>query len=124
MARALMEGISYRLAMIYDGLRESRIARSDAVLVGSGGALLASPSWCQIIADVTGAPLHVSDSPEATSRGAAVLVASGVRPSSHVTTSLSDDLVTFRPDVHRHKIYRAAMARQQELYAKLVRFDR
>jgi gluconokinase len=123
MVRALMEGIAYRLATICDALRESGVARSDATLAGSGGALLASPTWCQIIADATGVPLHVADVPEATSRGVAELVIGNWLLDNAERQLPMTNYISFNPDSHRHSIYRAAMARQQELYATLVRSD-
>jgi gluconokinase len=120
--RALMEGIAMRLAMICDALREAGIANKDATLAASGGALQASPAWCQIIADAAGVPLEVADMPEATSRGVALL-ALGSWLSDHQPIANSASLV-YHPIPQHHSIYRAAMARQQELYAKLVRFDR
>jgi gluconokinase len=119
LVRALMEGITLRLAVICDALRESGVARADAALVGSGGALLASPTWCQIIADACGVPLQLADVPEATSRGVAILA----RPDWSARDWLPQADRRFEPDAGRHAIYRAAMARQQELYAKLVRSD-
>lgn len=120
--RALMEGIAMRLATICDALRESSVAARDAVLAASGGALQASPAWCQIIADAAGMPLAVADVPEATSRGAALLAIDAWR----LNDSLRVDLhaLIYQPNPQHHSIYRAAMARQQELYAKLVRSDR
>jgi gluconokinase len=118
--RALMEGVAYRLATICDALRESGIARGDATLVGSGGALLASPTWCQIIADVTGVSLEVADMPEATSKGVAELVVGDWLTGKQQP---APNVQNFEPDAKRHDIYRAAMARQQELYATLVRSD-
>lgn len=134
--RALMEGVAYRLAHICDALRESGAARRDAILIGSGGALQRSPTWRQIIADVTGVPLQLTTEPEATSRGVAVLALKGlpvgpVDPVDRVgrlaDSSLSPTTPTglhvHHPDPERHAIYRAAMARQEELYAQLVRSD-
>jgi gluconokinase len=117
LVRALMEGISLRLAVIYDALRASGLACDGATLVGSGGALLGSPSWGQIISDVCGVPLQLADVPEATSRGTAILA----RPDWPAHDWLPEADRRFEPDAGRHSIYRAAMARQQELYAKLVR---
>lgn len=122
--RALLEAVAFRLAMIHDSLRE--VAEPNATLVGSGGALVASPTWCQIIADATNTPLHISDEPEASAKGVAVLCRVGSEGSSGLSssnlrnlTNLSN-LKTFTPDPTHHKIYRAAMQRQQELYDKLV----
>ncbi|GIV85041.1 MAG: sugar kinase [Candidatus Roseilinea sp.] len=125
-ARALMEAIAYRLAHIGDALRASGAASADAVLVGSGGALRASPTWRQIIADVAGLPLHMASEPEATSRGVAVWVScqvAGLDIQRQAADPLGN-LATHQPVDAHHAIYRAAMARQEELYAKLVRSDR
>jgi gluconokinase len=120
--RALMEGIALRLAMICDALREGGIANKDATLAASGGALQASPAWCQIIADAAGVPLEVAEMPEATSRGVALLVAGHWQNGNQPIANLHS--LVYHPNAQHHSIYRAAMARQQELYAKLVRFDR
>jgi sugar (pentulose or hexulose) kinase len=117
--RALIESVAYRLAMIHDSLRE--LAAPNAVLVGSGGALVASPTWCQIIADVTNTPLLISDEAEATAKGVARLVIGDWRleiEASPITNLQS--LISFTPNPTHHNIYRAAMARQQELYDKLI----
>ena len=118
--RALMEGIAYRLVHICDALRASGAARHDAVLIGSGGALQASPAWCQIIADATGLPLQLTSAPEATSRGVALLICRRGNGDGHPSAPLA----TYHPIQAHHEIYRAAMARQEALYAQLVRSDR
>ncbi|MCS7055483.1 MAG: gluconokinase [Thermoflexales bacterium] len=125
--RALLEGIAYRLAHICDALRASSAAGADAALIGSGGALQASPTWRQIIADVTGLPLRMTAEPEATSKGVALLML--VPPMQweadpRLQPSNPDFEVVHFPDGERRAIYRAAMARQEDLYAKLVRSDR
>jgi gluconokinase len=122
--RALIESVAYRLAMIHDSLRE--LAAPNAVLVGSGGALVASPTWCQIIADVTNTPLLISDEAEATAKGVAMLASlkvgrlEGWDGQTFQPSNLQTLKQTFKPVLTHHKIYRAAMARQQELYDKLI----
>jgi gluconokinase len=118
-ARACLEAIAYRLCAIYNELQT--VARPGALLIASGGALLASPAWCQIIADVTGASLTVCDEPEATSRGVAMLVLERLRWNRLSDLAESTRLgAVFEPDPGRHAVYRTAMARQQELYSKLI----
>jgi gluconokinase len=84
-------------------------------VVGSGGALVASPAWAQIIADALGHPLIVSREEEATSRGAALLAldALGMRPFNQSATPPSG--TTFVPDPARHARYTEALARQRAL---------
>jgi gluconokinase len=43
-------------------------------IVASGGALVQSPAWAQIVADALGRPLSLPPIPEASSRGAAIYV--------------------------------------------------
>jgi len=111
--RAVLEAVALRLALVY-ALLEPRAA-SDHLLVGSGGALVASPAWAQIIADALDRPLIVSREEEATSRGVALLAldALGLRPFATATAAPSG--TTFRPDPIGHARSVAALARQQAL---------
>ena len=67
---AAMEGVAFRLAEIYTRLKKVADIRG---IVASGGALRASPFWTQIVADVLGHDLIVTDTPENSSRGAVLL---------------------------------------------------
>jgi len=123
--RALMEAVAYRLAHVCVALRESGAADADARLTGSGGALFASPTWCQIIADVCGLPLAVADMPEATSRGVALLIRAHMEAGQSRFDRIQTQpdlhsLQTYIPNVEHHSIYQTALERQQELYAKLI----
>ncbi|MGB7201203.1 MAG: gluconokinase [Pyrinomonadaceae bacterium] len=68
--QAAMEGVAFRLAEIYSRLKKVTDIRE---IVASGGALRESPVWTQIIADVFGHDLIVTDTPENSSRGAVLL---------------------------------------------------
>jgi sugar (pentulose or hexulose) kinase len=65
-AQAALEGVCYRFADVLDAL-----GGVEEVVV-TGGALLASPDWTQILADVLGRPLQVSGVREGSARGAAL----------------------------------------------------
>ena len=66
-AQAALEGVCYRLADVLDA-----IGGLDAV-VATGGGLIASPPWVQLLADVLGRPVEVSGAAEGSARGAAVV---------------------------------------------------
>lgn len=68
--QAAMEGVAFRLAEIYKRMKKVADIRE---IVASGGALGASPVWTQIIADVLGHDLIVTDTEESSSRGAVLL---------------------------------------------------
>jgi len=72
--QAAMEGVAFRLADIYERLKRVADIRE---IVASGGALRESPVWTQIIADVLGHDLLISDAQESSSRGA---VLQGLKP--------------------------------------------
>ncbi len=121
MLRAALESLAYQLAQVYDQLLvalDTRDARPQ--LIGSGGALLNSPTIQHILADTLGTPLYPLLEREASARGVALLAleALGVIPDiAQAKTALGDPI---KPDPRRGHVYRQAMARQQDLYAKLL----
>jgi gluconokinase len=82
--RAAMEGVAFRLADISERL--SKVAKFGTI-VASGGALLASPVWTQIIADTIGRDLTLRDTPEASSRGAVLLALERLGKIEHIESS-------------------------------------
>lgn len=85
-------------------------------VVATGGGLVNSPTWTQIMADALGRPVAHSAVAEGSSRGAAVLAleALGERPGE---APLGE---TFEPDPAATEAYRAALERQQALYDAVV----
>lgn len=115
--RASLEAVAYRFALIARHLADRA---SDVRVVASGGALLSSPAWMQIIADVLGRPLVASGEAEATSRGVALLALRtlGVIPSLAAVPAAEGP--TYEPDPAHYAIYQAAIARQAWLYEQLI----
>ncbi len=118
--RAAMEAVAYRFALIAQALNP---VAPDASFVASGYALCSSPVWVQILADVLGSPIQLSQSDEASTRGAALLALEATgkipgidRPSVTVATKAT----VFQPDLRRHEKYRSALERQQRLYEKVI----
>ena len=66
-AQAALEAVCYRLAAVL-----AAIGGIDSV-VATGGGLLSSPDWVQVLADVLGRPVEVSGVGEGSSRGAAMI---------------------------------------------------
>ena len=118
--RAAMEAVAYRMALIADALHPFA---PHASTIASGHALWSSPAWVQILADVLGNPIQLSETDEASTRGAALLAleAAGKIQSinRHSVTGNSQPKV-FEPDMTRHQRYRDALERQQRLYQKMV----
>jgi gluconokinase len=115
--RAAMEAIAYRFALIADAL--ATFAPFKAI-VATGGALQASRTWTQIIADVLGRPLLLSEVREASSRGAVLLALEAAGLVESIESVAAPALETYEPDMKRHALYRAAMKRQQKYYELLM----
>ena len=117
--RAAMEAVALRFGEI-DRLLEQTLG-SGRQVVGTGGALLHSPAWLQMLADVLGRPVLASSEAEASSRGASLLALE--------TLGLLDgSLERLQPAARRHfqpqpahtTVYRAAAERQRRLYDALI----
>lgn len=115
--RAVLESIAYRFALIARDLDQ---VAPGASIVASGNALRSSPVWLQIIADVLGRPLMFGGTPEASSRGAALLALEAVGKIGSLEKDTFSVEQVFEPDMARHARYQHAIARQQELYQQLL----
>jgi len=92
----------------------------DPQVVGSGGALLHSPAWLQIVTDVLGRPVAVSGVDETSGRGAALLALEALGFIRELDKAPQFIGSVHNADPRRQVRYRQAMERQQELYKKLV----
>jgi gluconokinase len=116
--RALLEAITYRFALVQDIVeREIPKARN---IIGSGAALLNSPFWTQLLADVLERPVAMSAVPEASTRGAALLVLESLGAVEDITKAKAPVGAVFEAIRGNVTAYRAAMKRQQELYERLL----
>jgi len=119
--RAGMEALAYQLSAVHEQLTgalkmESNIPR----LIGSGGALLGSPTLQSIIVDTLDMPLYPSRESEASARGVALLAleAMDILPdATQVAPALANPV---RPNTARGAIYRNAAKRQRQLYQALL----
>jgi gluconokinase len=120
-ARAALEGVALRFAALDARLREA-MPGARGELVATGGALLRSPAWLQIMADALGRPVHVSTEPEASSRGVSLLAAETLgllgAPLERMPLPLGQ---VYEPVAEHTRRYHAAAERQQRLYDLLIR---
>jgi len=114
--RAAMEAISYRFALMARALE--RYA-PEAKIIASGGALTASPVWSQMLADVLGRPLYLSNVAEASSRGACLLALEARGLLKSILNSPAPFAQIREPDMARHTRYRAGLERQEEIYGRI-----
>jgi gluconokinase len=118
--RACLESVALRFAEV-DALLLKVLPEARDV-VATGGALLHSPVWMQIVADALGRPVLASAEAEASSRGAALL---GLETVGLLSMPLEKRTPTFTrrfvPLPEHTERYRAAGARQRRVYEALIR---
>ncbi len=104
--QAGLEGVAFRFAEIAD------LLPGIVEVVATGAALLKDPDWVQIMADALGRPITTSAVPEASLRGAAVVVLErlGETPAPAPLGS------TVEPRPDKAGAFRAARERQRRLY--------
>jgi gluconokinase len=119
--RAGLEAVAYRFALIHHLLKPA--AAPGHRIIASGGALLASPAWTQMVADALGEEVVASEELEASARGAALLALEG----TGLLADLRDTPLrlgrVFSPDPERHGVYVEARHRQAWLYEALIERD-
>jgi gluconokinase len=138
--RASLEAIAYRFALIAEALFQDerrktkdektadfsqspsssvlRPSSDTAMFIASGGALLNSPAWIQIIAAALGRPVVASEEREATSRGVALLALESLGTIRSLDELPAADGTVYQPNMAHHTIYQAAIQRQRQLYER------
>src|ERR671921_197829 len=115
--RAAMEAVAYRFAIIAEILETASPGEKE--VIASGGGLIHSPTWTQIMSDTLGKPVKLSGVKEASSRGAA-LIALQALGGPEIEATKAPPGETFEPDPDRHEIYRKALERQRGLYDSVL----
>jgi gluconokinase len=115
---ACLEAVAYRLALIYQRLRQ--VWPPERLL--AGGGVLASPVWMQILADVLDMPITAVGEPEVASRGAALLALEALGVVGDVADVAVPTGQAYRPDPDRVARYRHGLRRHERLYQRLDGF--
>lgn len=113
-ARASIEGISYRFAEIFEIFKKSKT--NIRKIIASGGGLIDSAVVTQLVADSIGHSITQSGEAEGSARGVAVLVLEALGTISHISKAPVPLGKTFRPSAANHRVYRDARLRQNKLY--------
>jgi gluconokinase len=116
--QAGLEAVAYRFGAIYD-LISAQIGEPSRV-IGSGAAVLRSPSWVQIISDVIGKQVIASAESETSSRGAALMALEALGAISSIEEVEISLGRTYSPDLQNHSVYSEARRRQDRLYELII----
>jgi gluconokinase len=117
MLRASMEAITYQFVAVAAAMMRV-VARPEAV-IATGGQLIHSPAWSQMLADALNLRVMTSAEPEASSRGAALLALHALGRLPRLWSLRPARGHTFRPRASVHAVYERARQRQQQLYELL-----
>jgi gluconokinase len=115
--RAAMEAITYQFMAVAAAM-ERVVARPESV-IATGGQLVHSPAWSQMLADALNLRVMTSAEPEASSRGAALLALHALGKLPRLWSSQPARGRSFRPRARLHAVYERARQRQQHLYELL-----
>lgn len=118
---AAMEGISLRIRLIYD-LLKNNIGKSDRVIF-SGGAALGSQIWIQILSDVIGEKIFLSNYKEASLRGAAIMALKSLG----VISNINEIEITYGnstdPITENYSTYSMLIEKQKVIYDAMKRIE-
>jgi sugar (pentulose or hexulose) kinase len=104
--RAIEEGIAYEFRLAMSGVQDATGQRIGEYVILGGGSQ--SDLWCQIMADVLGAPVVRAHTAEATNLGAGILGAYGVGWYDSVedaAAAMTDVAERFEPDPATAAVY-------------------
>jgi gluconokinase len=115
--RAAMEAVAYRFALIARALEP---LAPEAAIIASGHALRSSPVWVQILADTLGRRVAVTELPEASTRGAALLALEAAGRIHNIEEFSVPVEMIFEPDMSRHSSYQTGLERQQQMCEQII----
>jgi gluconokinase len=115
--RAALESVSLRFRNIND-LASDRLGTPSRV-IASGGALLRSAAWTQMMADALGRPIVECLEPEATSRGAALLALERIGAIGRIRDLPPQLGRVVEPVEAHHAVYEDMLRKQRKLYSLL-----
>jgi gluconokinase len=115
--RAALESVALRFRQIYQLL--CRAVGEPAEVIASGGALLHSPAWTQMMADALGRPVIACSEHEASSRGAVLLALERIGAIGDLKERPARMEATFTPVAEHDAIYDRMLQEQETLYGKL-----
>lgn len=119
LVQAGLEGIGYRFAIIYERLLPFLPAAESRRIVASGGALLSSPAWLQMMADILGEPVTALAERELTGRGTTLLALEALGIIRHLDELPAATGKVYLPDPEHHAVHARARLRQLDLYQRL-----
>jgi len=122
--KSILEGIAFEIRLIIHNYEKNSGVDISSIKIGGGGA--ASSTWSQIIADIVGETVHISDTTENTALGAAIMAAFGLKIYANIDLAVSNMCRrsnSFIPDDTRSSLYDKFFNEiYQEVYPAIRKF--
>jgi gluconokinase len=115
--RAALESVALRFRNIFDIM--TQVLGPPKEVVASGGALLHSPAWTQMMADALGHPVIPCLEKEASGRGAALVALERLGAIRHIGEPAASTGNPVAPVAAHRAIYDEELRKQRRLYTKL-----
>ena len=115
--QAFLESIAYRFGLV--SRRLMTVLGEECTVIASGGAIKASKYWLQMISNVLGMMVSVSNVDQDTGKGTAILALVGLGIKKSLDDFEFEIIETYYPQEKSMIIYQNAMNRQEELYSKI-----
>ena len=115
--QAFLEAIAYRFGLV--SKRLLTVLSGDCYVIASGGAIQSSKYWLQMLSDVLGIQVGVSNVTEDTGKGTAILALEALGIAKSINDFKFEISDIYEPDDKKMIIYQNAMNRQEELYSKI-----
>jgi gluconokinase len=119
--RASLEAVALGFSQIYRLLSNNQAGgiAPPAEVIASGGALLRSPGWTQMMADALARPVTACTEAETSCRGAALWAMERIGIIKNIADVPASLGVTFQPREEHCTTYDRLRSNQQSLYRKL-----
>lgn len=115
--QAALESVALRFREIYRLL--SGPFGPPSAVIASGGALLHSPAWTQMMADALGRPITICTETEASCRGAALWALERLGIIGNIDALPASTGAVFAPRPQYQDAYHDLLAQQDQLYERL-----
>jgi gluconokinase len=116
--RSIIEGISFALYQVMKSLEETV---GEATNIYASGGFIHSKQWLQILSDIFGKKIHVTNASDASALGAAMLGLNALGFVDNLSDAKNFVTVqeTYLPNDDQHRIYMANYAVYVSLYHRL-----
>lgn len=115
-SRAVLEGICFALKDVLDAVEHNA---EPVVQINVSGGFTKSEIWVQMLADITGKPMAVMQTDDASAVGAAMLAIKKINGKADYPALDTSEQKVFKPDMQKNEVYTKLFAIYKQAYRDL-----